>query len=1170
VIGEDLGTVPGELRAALARAGVLTYKVLYFERGAQGEPRPPQDYPRHALVTVSTHDLPTLAGWWQGRDLEWREKLGLFPGEREREAQRAERAQDRARLAQALERAGLLAAGGEPAPGELAAAVHAFLAGAPALVLMVQLEDVLGSTEQANLPGTVGGHPNWRRKLPETLERMERDARLDALGGALARERPHPARALPARRRGAPRIPRATYRLQLHRGFTFDDAAAIAPYLARLGVSHVYCSPILQARAASSHGYDIVAHAAINPELGGRAGFERFAAALRARGIGILLDMVPNHMGVLGADNAWWMDVLENGPASPYAGYFDIDWFPVNADLAGKVLLAVLGDHYGEVLARGELALAFEPAAGALAVRYFAHRFPLDPRGYPEVLRRAEEALAPGAAGTEAREELANLAAAFGRLPPREGGAGARAERLRGIEALKRRLAALAQGSGAVAGAIEQAVAGFNAPGGEPGREALHALREAQAYRLAYWRVASDEINYRRFFDSNELAALRMENEAVFEATHGFTLELAAAGLADGLRIDHPDGLHDPEQYFERLQQGFARRAGIARPAAGPGRRPALALYVLAEKITARHEHLPESWAVHGTTGYRFAAVVNGLFVDGAARARMERIWRGFTGLAYGFEEAAYRGKLAIARGALASELTVLATELLRIARADRRTRDYTFNTLRQAIAEVAACLPVYRTYVSRRPSAQDRRYIEWAVAKAVRRSRAADTSIFGFVRETLLGRALPGTPRALAARALGFARKFQQFSAPVAAKGVEDTAYYNYNPLLSLNEVGCDPGMFGITAAAFHGASADRAARWPHTMLATSTHDNKRSEDVRQRINVLSEMPARWRLLLRRWRTLNRSRRASVHGEPAPSPNDEILLYQTLLGTFPAGGAQGGALEAYRERIERYLLKAAREAKAHTSWISPDAEYEAALAAFVRALLGCARHNPFLEDLRAQAASVAWFGALNSVSMTLLKHASPGVPDLYQGSELLDLSLVDPDNRGAVDYGLRARLLEELAALAAGPDLPAAARALAQNPHDGRAKLFVAWRLLGLRRRQPELFRDGGYQALRASGRRAGHVIAFARRHGRDTLVVVAGRLFARLMGEPGRLPLGAAAWGDTVLEAGALADGQALHNILTGETVEVTRTGISLARVLASFPAAALLAAPGRGAAQ
>ncbi|MGE0357413.1 MAG: malto-oligosyltrehalose synthase [Burkholderiales bacterium] len=1162
VIGEDLGTVPDEVRAGLARIGVLSYRLLYFERANDGAFRPAADYPAEALVAVSTHDLATLAGWWEGRDLAVRRELGLFPANSTYEKQLVDRAQERVRLMLALEHAGLLPegtvvdpAGSQALTEALGEAVHAFVASTPSRVMMVQLEDALGATAQANLPGTTSEHPNWRRKLPRTLEAMRGLPRVASLARRMSAARPRPARPASA---AAPelRIPRATYRLQMHAGFGFDEAIAILPYLARLGVSHVYCSPLLRARSDSMHGYDITNHGEIAPALGGAAGFARFQAALRAHGLGLLFDMVPNHMAVLGADNAWWMDVLECGPASLHARYFDIDWLPANPELAGKVLIPVLGEHYGVVLAGGELQLRFEPATGEFAVGYHEHRFPVDPRGYAGLLRRGGDFLPADAPG-EARGELASLASAFGHLPSREStGAAEIAERSRDKAAHKRRLAALAGAHPAIERALSAAVAETNAVSAGGEREALHALLEAQAWRLAYWRVASDEINYRRFFDINALAALRMEDEQVFEATHGFTLELAASGGVDGLRIDHPDGLYDPAQYFRRLQEGYARRAGIALGQEEEGGRPARPLYVLAEKITAPHEHLPEGWSLHGTTGYRFAAVANALFVDAGAAQRIERTWRSFTGEALAFAEIAYRSKREILRNALASELTTLATEIHRIARADLRTRDYTFNTLREALAEVAACMPVYRTYIAGPPSAQDRRFIDWAVAHAARRSRAADPSILGFVRQLLLGAAPEGAPPGTRERALRFAMRFQQLTSPLAAKGVEDTALYVFNRLVSLNEVGSDPETFGMSVRAFHGASADRAARWPHTMLATSTHDNKRSEDVRQRIDVISEMPAAWRLLLRRWSTLNRSARSSSDDEPVPSRNDEYLLYQTLVGTYPAQGLEGPALDDYRARIEAYMLKAAREAKRRTSWISQDEAYERGLGRFVASLLSRERANPFLDDLQAQAARFAAFGALGSVSLVLLKLSCPGVPDLYQGNELVDLSLVDPDNRRPVDFALRARLLEEVL-----PADAARAREIARTPHDGRAKLLVTARLLGLRREDPELFRRGSYVAHEARGEKAAHVVAFSRRHEARSLTVIAARFFAKLAGETGDFVPGPGSWTGTEIPADGLAEGTRLVNVITGEPVTVRGGAIAMAEAFADFPAAALV---------
>ncbi|MBX3589628.1 MAG: malto-oligosyltrehalose synthase [Burkholderiaceae bacterium] len=1171
VVGEDLGTVPDAVRDALARARVLSYRLLYFERDRSGDFARPDTYPHDALVSIGTHDLPTLAGWWASRDLQLRDELGLFPDESSHESQVQARAQDRARLVAALIRDELLAADTDaqalaraPLAPELVDAVHVYLARSPARLMMVQPEDWLGVTEQANLPGTVDTHPNWRRRLSATIEELAADPAGARLARALAAERESPRSTQAAGRVTLARIPRSTYRLQLNREFGLRESLRVLPYLDRLGVGDLYCSPVLRARPGSSHGYDIVDHRSINPELGGEAAFDALSAALRERGMGVLFDMVPNHMGVLGVDNAWWMDVLENGEVSPCARFFDIDWHPVNGDLDGKVLVPLLGDHYGLVLERGELVLAFEPDAGGFAVRYHEHRLPIDPRESASLLRRARDRLDSSALDAELRDEFSALADAFANLPPRDAaGEASAAERARDAAVHKRALARLAGSQPAVRSAIDAEVEAMNAR--SPGaRNALHALLEQQAWRLAYWRVASDEINYRRFFDINDLAGLRIEDEAVFEATHARVLELAADGRIDGLRIDHPDGLYDPGEYFARLQQGYVRRSG-APPEFDDGR-PSRPLYVVIEKIAAAHERVPEQWAIHGTTGYRFAAVANGLFVDPAARDRIDRTWRAFTGERDSFEDMAYEGRQLIMRNALAAELTVLASELLRIARANRRTRDYTFNALRRALADVAACIPVYRTYLTDRASKQDRRYIQWAIGRAVRRSRAADTTIYGFVREALLGRAPSASTPALRARTRRFARRFQQFTSPVAAKGVEDTALYRFNRLVSLNEVGSEPDSFGISVKAFHAANADRAANWPHTMLATSTHDNKRSGDVRARIDVLSEMPAAWRLLLRRWRLMNRSRRSTVGGDPAPSRNDEYLLYQTLLGSFQdesEGGDPARALAVYAERIERYMLKAARESKARTSWISPDPAYESALAGFVRGVLAPSASNPFLDDLREQMRSIAWFGALNSLAMVTLKYTVPGVPDLYQGNECFDFSLVDPDNRRPVDFERRSAMLESIERRVHDEGVCAVAASLSRDPRADAAKMFVTWRLLQMRRARAALFRDGDYLPLEVTGAAAPHLVAYARRDDASVVVVLVSRLFAKLLGTPGRLPEGKGVWQDTVADLGATGISGDLVDQLTGRTVTVSQGTLDAGTALSGFPAAVLLGA-------
>ncbi|MEO8358785.1 MAG: malto-oligosyltrehalose synthase [Vicinamibacteria bacterium] len=1155
VIGEDLGTVADEMRTALARFDILSYRLLYFERLEGGEFRKPSDYPESALVALNTHDLPPLAGWWAGHDLSVRHDLGLFPTEDVFAAQMLERARDRANLLLAVEEAGLLTA--EAAAGLLdekvlsphaVEAIHGFVASTPCVLMAMNLEDPLGAIEQVNLPGTTDEQPNWRRKMILDTDELSRHPALVKVSRTLAASRPRPA---PYAATSSPEatVPRATYRIQFHKDFGFDDAIRVLPYLSRLGVSHVYASPIQRARPESPHGYDIVAHAEINPELGGIEGFERFTEALRARGMGQILDVVPNHMGVFGADNAWWMDVLENGPASKYAGYFDIDWKPLNPELLGKVLLPVLGDHYGSVLQRGELILQFEAETGSLALHYFEHRFPLAPETYPLVLSRAEARVD----GAEVRSRIASTSATFRHLPGRDAlTSEARAERVRDKEFAKDRLRRLAIDHPIAALAIAAAVSDLNR---ERGRDDLHALIEAQAYRPAYWRVAADEINYRRFFDINDLAALRMESEDVFEATQSFALDQAARGAVDGLRIDHPDGLREPARYFQELQAGYARRVGLVLSGPDAEGRPDRPLYVVAEKIPASHEDVPTGWSIHGTTGYRFANLANGLLIDRAAGGRLEQIFRAFTGVRDTFAEISRAGKREIMRSSLASEMTLLSTELVRIARGSRQTRDYTLNALRRALASVTACLPVYRTYVSGGASEQDIKYINLAVREAEELSGDLDLSVFGFLRRTLLGQAEPDAPKALAERVRAFAIRFEQFSAPVAAKGIEDTAFYRYFPLLSLNEVGGEPEVFGTTIEDFHAQNAFRAELWPHTLLATSTHDSKLSEDVRCRIDVLSEMPARWRLSLKRWRALSRGLRQTLEAQGArehtPVAAHEFLLYQTLLGTLPAGGLRPEMLEPFRERITRYMLKGAREAKLETRWTHPNEGYERALTGFVEGVLGKVEENPLLEDIQYLATEVAWFGALNSLTLNLLKFTSPGVPDIYQGQEVVRLALVDPDNRGPVDYDSLAKNLALVEAL--GPEqIPS----LLDSPPDGLAKLWLVSRLLRLRTSNRDLFKDGGYQPLTTGGARAQHVVAFTRIRDGELLIVVAGRLFVGLLGEP-RSPLGHQVWGDTTV-AVQLPDGTRLMDQLTGVMLTVTRGCIEVGTAFSRFPAA------------
>jgi len=1015
VIGEDLGTVSPELRRALSEAGVLSYRPLFFEK-QDSQFAAPGAYPRDALVCVSTHDLPTWRGYWAAHDLELRTRLGLTV-DAQKELQ--QRKFDQERLAQALEREGL---------DTSARSAHAFIARTPCKVALVQPEDVFELMEQANLPGTVEQHPNWRRKLPIPLEKWPGDARIGALAAAMTERSVDPRR--------PQRVPGATYRVQFHKGFRFADAIAIVPYLARLGVTHLYASPFLKARRGSTHGYDIVDHNAVNPEIGTEAELFELLNLLKRNGMGLIPDLVPNHMGVLHADNAWWLDVLEKGRASRYASFFDIDWTP------GKLLLPVLGKHYGEALEAGELKL--EKRGGRWSVRYFDHRFPLDPKTTAHLKKSVTDPLA------------------------------------------------------------------------------LHRLLERQHYRLAYWRVASDEINYRRFFEITDLAGVRVEDPKVFEATHRLMARLARRGGVDGVRIDHPDGLADPREYLERLHDVFPRP------------------WIVVEKILADYESLPEDWPVDGTTGYRFASVLTGVFVDPAAEAQFDRIWQRFTGERHSFEEMALQSRYLIMGTTLAAELFMLSNWLARIAAGNRSTRDYTASGLRKALLEIAARFPVYRTYVSPRGVAEsDRRWIDWAVNAAKRATRIADPGLFDFVRGVIsLDAAPPSGERRR--EMLRFAMRFQQFTAPVVAKGVEDTAFYRYNRLIALNEVGGHPARFGLSLKAFHAASEDRARRWPGTMLGSSTHDTKRSEDVRARLGVLSEQPSVWRLWLRRWSVINRSLRNEAAN--APSRGDEYHYYQALIGIWPSTAPSEDELDSLKERLKAYMLKAAREAKLRTSWINPDTDYEAALERFVAGSLG---HSLFVRELDESIPRLARIGMLVGLSQALVKVASPGVADYYQGTELWDFSLVDPDNRRPVDFPLREKLLDEQAQPAA----------MIGNLSDGRAKLHVIRKGLELRKAHPGLFYGGSYAPLHALGEREQNLLAFALRAGGRTLVAIAPRLFARLMQPNDLAPVGSRVWGDARLPLPQIA----FEDVLTGRRHAGGATLVG--ELLADFPVALLL---------
>jgi len=994
------------------------------------------------------------------------------------------------------------------------------------------------------------------------------------------------------------RVPESTYRLQFHAGFTFRDALEIVPYLCELGITHCYASPYLKAQAGSTHGYDITDHSRLNPEIGSVDDYEAWISALRAGNLGQILDTVPNHMGVGTNENAWWNDVLENGESSRFGGYFDIAWrASPRVELKDKILLPVLGELYGDVLESGQIRLAF--VDGALFFHYFDRRFPLAPRSYAKVLGNRlegwERARGPEDPGLI---EYQSILTAVRNLPERMDTDPAKvAEHQREKEVIKRRLATLAAENQPVREFIEQNIALFNGKSGEPRSfDLLDDLLEQQCFRLAYWRVAPDEINYRRFFDINDLAALSMERHDVFEASHELILRLLAERKLDGLRIDHPDGLYDPAHYLKRLQEHYllacTRKVfqdefaghgldwkdveGLVRDRLAfgpPGALPSSLgppVYVVVEKILAAGESLDETWEVHGTSGYDFLNQINGLFVDCDNVQAFTRLYVSWTQDEARYPEVVYQKKLLILEVSLSSELYMLTYQLDRLAQKSRRSRDFTFNTLRHALREVIACFPVYRSYIADQGVHDaDRRSIDISVRRAVARNPLLSRRVFGFIRDMLLLKSPESFDEEDRAEQRRFAGKFQQVTAPVTAKGVEDTASYVYNRLVSLNEVGGDPGRFGIRPEAVHAYNRGRQARWPYALSPLSTHDTKRSEDVRARINVLSEMPEAWNSRIEQWSRINRAHKIRVDDLMVPDANEEYLLYQTLVGAWPLELGSTESCAEFVKRIQAYLLKALHEAKVHTSWINPNPDYDAAAVEFVRRILDEGTNLPFLDDLRGFQAQISHFGLLNSLSQSLLKLAAPGVPDTYQGTETWDFSLVDPDNRRAVDYARLRRMLQDLrtAALASGGDLREFARDLVATKEDGRIKLYVTERVLRCRRDHPGLFSSGDYLPISTGGAKAGHLFAFARRAGGRCALVAVPRLMTRLAPDVARPPLGEAIWEDTWLDVSDMDLASRWCNAFTGEILAPSdREGkrcVTAAEVFAHFPVALFLSA-------
>jgi (1->4)-alpha-D-glucan 1-alpha-D-glucosylmutase len=1114
VIAEDLGTAPKGFSDAIMRSGVLSYRVLPFERQGSAFKRP-KEYPRSALAVLTTHDLPTFRGWWQGLDIDLRQTLGVFDPTTAAQ-ERAARDADKRNFAKALAEEGLLPSSDTPSDPPLEGAVR-YLARTACTLTALQIEDASGELNQPNMPGMDAGHPNWRRRLSNTIESIAAPGSLMAkLSVVMTEEGRH----VQARRSSlASPPPRATYRLQFHKDFTFDDAAKIVPYLTKLGISHVYSSPIHAASPGSTHGYDIVDHSTINSELGGEEGFRRLSDALTAHGLKLLLDIVPNHMGVGGPANGWWLSILEWGRLSPAANAFDIDWERPGAQ--GKLIVPVLGSLYGEALEKGELQLKFDGEEGSFSVWHWERRLPICPTTYPLVL---DQALAtfddrPKAGDLHALAE--HLRAMSERASsehhsalPEEG------------EQLKRLLAQIATDQPAARRAIDRALAMINGTRGRPESfNTLHRLLEAQAYRLAYWRVASSDINYRRFFDINDLAGLRVEIPEIFERTHDLVVRLVNEDRVHALRIDHIDGLADPEEYVRALQRKV-----------GPG------FYVVVEKILEPGEKL-RPWPVAGTTGYDVLNLIDGVLINEAAGETFERIYREASGFSDDYGDLLRQAKIDITQVNFASELEALVSDIKAIADSSRHTRDYTAYALRRALVDIIAVFPVYRSYLSQgEPAPADVQLIQNAIDAAKQASTLSDRSVHDFIAEALLGKAAAADP----ANVLRFRRRFRQLTGPVMAKSLEDTLFYRYGRLIALNEVGGDPGHFGLTLQAFHAGNMDRSENWPYSMIATATHDTKRGEDARARLLTLSEMPDEWQGTVRLWREIISPYLSDVNGAPAPDANDQVILLQSLLGAWPLELLEADdddLLGSFHERMQNYVIKALREAKRKTSWVDPDESYEEAALHLLHAALN--PKNSILERLRPLARRMSVLGMLNGLSRTVLKMTLPGVPDIYQGTEFWDFSLVDPDNRRPVDYAARAKALDERAA----PET------LLAQWQDGRIKQHVLMRLLRDRAESPALYSDGDYSPLAVEGEHASHLIAFQRQHGEDRLSVIVPRLWSDLVARD-RLHFEPTAWQGTSV---ALPEGR-WRNVITGSAVEIRPEGQALGEILSPFPFAVL----------
>ncbi|MGB6482500.1 MAG: malto-oligosyltrehalose synthase [Candidatus Acidiferrales bacterium] len=957
------------------------------------------------------------------------------------------------------------------------------------------------------------------------------------------------------------RIPSSTYRVQFNLNFRFADAEALVPYLHDLGISDLYASPRFKARKGSSHGYDVADPMRINSELGTEEEFDRLAARLRQYGMGLLLDIVPNHMAA-SSENPWWMDVLENGRESRYAAFFDIDWEPQGIKIAAlennRVILPILSGPYSDILLSQGIRLHFDDRG--FFFQYEDHRLPLNPRTYREVLQLCVENLQN--IDKSAAASLGDIQALSGGLSKSENGGGIPFDdRGRAFSELKTKLWHLGQSDETIRRGIDEAVRIFNGVEGQLSSfDILDSLLSRQAYRLAHWRLAPYEINYRRFFDINDLVGLRVEDPLVFSARHSSIMRLIQEGKVSGLRVDHIDGLLDPLEYLERLK-------AIPIPGADEGKdHDGLRIYTIVEKITCGDEKLPPEWPVMGTTGYDFLNALNALFIDPEGYRNLEESYRRFTEIKESFADTWYQRKKQVIDELLATDLDLLSYRLGRVAALDVQGGDIPVRELISGLKEVTACLPVYRTYYRNATlGEQDRVFLEAGFADARRRTSPSLVSgaTFDFLQNLFLAE-LPLEAEEKQKAWLSFIARWQQFTGAVMAKGLEDTALFAHHGLISINEVGNNPFheriRFGMNA--FHEFNHVALHNHPHTINATSTHDTKWSEDVRARINVLSEMPREWAKCLRRWSRMNKRKKTLIDGRIVPTPNEEVILYQAMLGIWPLEAFAKIDKKVLQSRLEEFFVKATKEAKTETSWLSPNEKHESALRQFVSSLLAAPVSDPFISDFLHLHRDLAFLGACNSCSQLLLKMTVPGIPDLYQGNELWNLCLTDPDNRQPVDFRTRLTVLENLKSQGANPPAGCIAE-LVKNWRDGTLKLYLTLRVLNFRRSHPALFSKGSYMPLSTDGSYRRSVFAFVRHFEDEWLIVAVPRLLKNIV-KAGTFPLGKI-WGTTTLEIPSRMP-EMWTDVLTQEQISLSQcpegSTVPVAHLFRHFPFAVLAA--------